>query len=73
MKSSAVCSCLGLGYLKNESNHRGADVGGGVWLGVEGVERQIQQPQFELRLGRGWARLSKLLDPSKSLHSALKS
>ena len=72
MKSSAVCSCLGLGYLKNESTHRGADVGG-VWLGVEGVQRWFQQPQFELRLGRGWARLSKLLDPSKSLHSALKS
>ena len=44
MKSSAVCSCLGHGYLKNESTYRGADVGGGFWLGVEGVERQMQQP-----------------------------
>ena len=73
MKSSVVCSCLGLGYLKNESIHRGADVCGEVWLGVDGVQRRFQQPQFELRLGRGWARLSKLLDPSKSLHSVLKS
>ena len=73
MKSSAVCSCLGHGYLKNESTYRGADFGGGFWLGVEGVERQMQQPQFELRLGRGWVSLSKLLDPSKSLHSMLKS
>ena len=59
--------------LENESNHRGADVGGGFWSGVEGVERQMQQPQFELRLGRGWVSLSELLDPSKSLHSTLKS
>ena len=49
MKSSAVCSCLGDGYLKM-SNYRGADVGDGVWLVVEGVQRRFQQLSLSLDL-----------------------
>ena len=61
MKSSAVCSCLGHGYLKNESNNRGADVGGGFWFCGEGVERRMQQPIPASVCVETWQRLGMAL------------
>ena len=48
-----VVCCLFMPWrwiLENESNYRGADVGDGVWLVVEGVQRRFQQLSLSLDL-----------------------